>query len=77
RTKWLVHEDAREGVDYSLENLTAVWTETNRQDAELVEMAHQGALSAGYRPGPYSRFTERTLDHWTTWYVGRMTAHGY
>jgi len=77
RTKWLVHEDAVEGVDYDLANLTNIWTETNRQDAALVALAHQGARSAGYRPGPYSRFTERTLNDWTTWYVARMMAAGY
>jgi len=77
RTKWLVNENAVEGVDYDLDHLTAVWMETNRQDAALVEMAHRGALSAGYRPGAYSRFTEKTLDDWTTWYVERMRVHGF
>lgn len=77
RTKWLVSQDAVEGVDYDLEHLTSVWLETNQQDAQLVEMAHAGTLSAGYRPGPYSRFTEKSLDDWTTWYIGRMRAHGY
>jgi len=77
RTKWLVHNTAVEGVDYDLHTLTTVWTETNREDAALVEMAHAGACSAAYRPGPYSRFTERTLNDWTTWYVGRMRAHGF
>ncbi len=32
-TKWLVHKDAVEGVDYDLEDLTHVWNETNDQDA--------------------------------------------
>jgi len=77
RTKWLVHKDAVEGEDYDLANLISVWTDTNREDAELVKISHQGALSAGYRPGPYSRFTERTLDDWSTWYVERMQANGY
>ncbi len=31
-TKWLVHKDAVEGVDYDLKELTHVWTETNNQD---------------------------------------------
>ena len=31
-TKWLVPEDAVEGVDYDLENLTRVWNATNLQD---------------------------------------------
>lgn len=77
RTKWLVNENAVEGVDYDLEHLTSVWMETNRQDAALVEMAHRGVLSAGYRPGTYSRFTEKTLDDWTTWYVERMRVNGF
>ena len=33
RTSWLVHEDAVEGVDYDIDNLTAVWRATNLQDA--------------------------------------------
>jgi Rieske 2Fe-2S family protein len=77
RTKWLVNRDAIEGEDYDLENLTAVWKQTNIEDAHLVALAHQGATSPGYRPGPYSRFTERALDEFTTWYVDRMTAHGH
>jgi Rieske 2Fe-2S family protein len=77
RTKWLVNRDAIEGEDYDLENLTAVWKQTNIEDAHLVALAHQGAMSPGYRPGPYSRFTERALDEFTTWYVDRMTAHGH
>lgn len=77
RTKWLVHKDAIEGEDYDLDHLTAVWRSTNAEDAHLVAIAHQGVSSAGYRPGPYSPFTERALDEFTTWYVDRMTAHGY
>lgn len=75
RTKWLVHKDAVEGVDYDLDRLTAVWTATNDQDAHLVALAHAGASSYGYKPGPYSRFTERQLDDFMSWYVDRMQAH--
>jgi Rieske 2Fe-2S family protein len=77
RTKWLVHKDAVVGEDYDLDHLTAVWKATNAEDAHLVSIAHQGVSSAGYRPGPYSPFTERALDEFSTWYVDRMTAHGY
>jgi len=77
RTKWLVHKDAEEGIDYDVENLTAVWRATNAQDADLVARAQQGVQSAGFVPGPYSRFTERALDEFATWYVERMAAHGY
>ena len=77
RTKWLVHRDAVEGEDYDLAHLTSVWDATNAQDAHLVGLAQAGVSSAGYRPGPYSRFTEAALDDFATWYVGRMLAHGY
>lgn len=77
RTKWLVHKDAVEGVDYDLDRLTSVWKATNEQDAHLVGLAHDGARSRGYVPGPYSRFTEGQLDNFATWYVERMQANGY
>jgi Rieske 2Fe-2S family protein len=77
RTKWLVHKDAVEGVDYDLERLTSVWKATNAQDAHLVELAHAGASSYGYKPGQYSRFTEGQLDNFATWYVERMQAYGF
>lgn len=77
RTKWLVHKDAVEGVDYDLDTLTEVWRATNDQDAHLVALAHAGASSYGYLPGPYSGFTEGQLDNFISWYVDRMQAHGY
>ncbi|EKE45275.1 putative dyoxygenase (alpha subunit) oxidoreductase protein [Oceaniovalibus guishaninsula JLT2003] len=77
RTKWLVHKDAVEGEDYDLDNLTAVWKATNAEDAHLVSLAHRGVSQMGYRPGPYSRFTERALEDFATWYVERMAANGY
>jgi glycine betaine catabolism A len=76
RTKWLVHKDAVEGVDYDLDRLTEVWKATNQQDADLVAIAHAGVSSYGYVPGPYSRFTEGHLDSFMQWYVARMQAHG-
>jgi Rieske 2Fe-2S family protein len=77
RTKWLVHKDAVEGVDYDLEKLTNVWVATTDQDAELVARSHAGVLDPAYAPGPYSRFSETNLDKFATWYIDRMRAHGY
>lgn len=76
RTKWLVHEDALEGVDYSLSNLIEVWQATNAQDARLVEINHQGTQDPGYRPGPFSPFTESYLERFSRWYAARLEAHG-
>jgi Rieske 2Fe-2S family protein len=74
RTKWLVHKDAVEGRDYDLENLTAVWSATNRQDADLVESCQAGVSSPAYEPGPYSPYTEGLVEKFCDWYLGRLTA---
>lgn len=74
RTTWCVRRDAVEGVDYSVENLTAVWNATNDQDRRLVENSHVGVQSSAYQPGPYSPYTETLVDAFCNWYVDRMRA---
>lgn len=74
RTKWLVHKDAVEGVDYDVKNLTAVWNATNDQDRRLVEESHHGAKSSAYQPGPYSPYTETLVEKFTEWYINRLGA---
>ncbi|MEN0135185.1 MAG: aromatic ring-hydroxylating dioxygenase subunit alpha [Rhodococcus sp. (in: high G+C Gram-positive bacteria)] len=74
RTTWLVHPDAVEGVDYDIDNLTAVWKATNEQDAGFVERAHQGLLSPAYIPGPYSP-SEYQVEAFINWYIGRLRKH--
>ncbi|MGF6261870.1 Rieske 2Fe-2S family protein [Paraburkholderia youngii] len=76
RTKWLVHADAVEGVDYDLQRLTEVWTATNAQDASLVAVNHRGTQDPGFIPGPYSPFTETYVYQFTRWYAARLKAHG-
>jgi Rieske 2Fe-2S family protein len=74
RTRWLVHKDAQEGVDYDLKRLTEVWDATNDQDSALVANAHQGIVSSAYQPGPYSPYTEGLVDKFCNWYLGRLGA---
>jgi Rieske 2Fe-2S family protein len=74
RTRWLVHKDAQEGVDYDLHNLTTVWEKTNDQDSSLVARAHEGISSPAYVPGPYSPYTEGLVEKFCEWYLGRMSA---
>ncbi|MDR5782988.1 aromatic ring-hydroxylating dioxygenase subunit alpha [Caballeronia sp. LZ065] len=75
RTKWLVHEDAVEGVDYDVQTLTEVWVATTRQDADLVANTHNGTQDPAYVPGPYSRYTETALDQFCRWYDARLSEH--
>jgi Rieske 2Fe-2S family protein len=66
--KWLVHQDAVEGVDYDLEHLTTLWMKTNLQDIELVENNQRGVRSLGYTPGPYCEEAESLVISFTDWY---------
>ncbi|MBB2176294.1 aromatic ring-hydroxylating oxygenase subunit alpha [Gluconacetobacter johannae] len=74
RTKWLVHKDAVEGVDYDLQRLTEVWEATNRQDADLVAIGQQGATDPAYEAGPYSPYTEGLVEKFAAWYIDRLAA---
>jgi Rieske 2Fe-2S family protein len=71
-TKWLVHEDAVEGVDYDLDTLTAVWRATNAQDQRLVETNQLGINSRGYEPGQYSPVVESGVMAFIDWYLDAM-----
>jgi Rieske 2Fe-2S family protein len=74
RTRWLVHKDAQEGVDFDVAHLTAVWKATNDQDCSLVARAHQGISSPAYAPGPYSAYTEDLVDTFCIWYLNHLQA---
>ncbi|WP_244818396.1 aromatic ring-hydroxylating dioxygenase subunit alpha [Caballeronia sp. Lep1P3] len=76
RSKWLVHADAVEGVDYTVKELTEVWAATNAQDKHLVEITHQGTQDPAYRPGVFSPFTEVYVEQFSQWYAARLHAHG-
>ncbi|MBP2235427.1 Rieske 2Fe-2S family protein [Sinorhizobium kostiense] len=71
-TKWLVNKDAVEGVDYTLEELTHVWTETNDQDRQIVEENAFGIRSPAYQPGPYSVEHEGGVMQFVDWYSRYM-----
>ena len=67
-TKWLVHKDAVEGVDYDPERLRQVWDATNDQDRILAEENQKGINSIGYEPGPYSETFEFGVINFINWY---------
>lgn len=70
RTTWLVADDAVEGVDYDLQQLTHTWEQTNIQDQELVELAQRGISSPVYEQGPYMR-SEYQVEAFINWYIQR------
>lgn len=74
RTTWLVHEDAREGVDYTVDDLTHVWRETNSQDAAFVALAQKGVTDPAYLPGPYVP-SEYQVNAFCNWYLDRVNEY--
>jgi Rieske 2Fe-2S family protein len=73
--KWLVHEDAVEGVDYELDRLIDLWTRTNLQDKQLSENNQVGVKSPGYLPGPYSPDAEPLAMRFVDWYCRKAEAY--
>ncbi|NMO01728.1 aromatic ring-hydroxylating dioxygenase subunit alpha [Gordonia sp. TBRC 11910] len=73
RTTWLVHQDAVEGVDYNVDDLTLVWRSTNDEDRSLVERTQRGVTDPGYLPGRYST-VENDVESFVSWYIGRLAA---
>ena len=71
-TKWLVHRDAVEGVDYDLDELTHVWLATNEQDRRIVQENQIGVTSPAYQQGPYSPLHEAALLQFQDWYAGAL-----
>jgi Rieske 2Fe-2S family protein len=71
-TRWLVHKEAVEGVDYDLADLTRVWNATNDQDRRIVEENQRGILSPAYEPGPYSPAHEAGVMQFVDWYCELM-----
>ncbi|MDD9720539.1 aromatic ring-hydroxylating dioxygenase subunit alpha [Sulfitobacter sp. PR48] len=72
-TKWLVHKDAVEGVDYDLQRLTEVWIATNDEDRRVVEDNQRGINSPAYEPGPYSPIHETGVIGFVDWYCNTMS----
>jgi len=60
--KWLVREDAHEGVDYDEGKLRWLWETTTEQDKGLIELNAAGVATRGYVPGPYSKLEGMAED---------------
>ena len=68
---WLVDEDAVEGEDYDVDNITAVWAVTLSEDKTITENNQAGILSSAYVPGVYSAQEQRIAD-FTRWYLNSL-----
>ena len=71
-TKWLVHRDAVEGVDYDLKELTEVWLATNAADTRNCQENQIGVNSPAYAPAPYSPVHESGVTQFVHWYCTHL-----
>jgi phenylpropionate dioxygenase-like ring-hydroxylating dioxygenase large terminal subunit len=66
RNRWIVHEDAIEGVDYEIDEVTAFVNAFNQEDTGIVAKQQLGVESMAYVPGPY----QVPLEQATRLFVG-------
>jgi Rieske 2Fe-2S family protein len=71
-TKWLVHKDAVEGVDYDVKTLTEVWLATNEADRRVCQETQKGVMSPAYDPAPYSPVHENGVTQFIDWYTSQL-----
>ncbi len=71
-TKWLVHKDAVEGVDYDVAEMTEVWLATNHSDTRICQENQIGVCSPAYDPGPYSPVHEDGTIQFVDWYCTHL-----
>jgi glycine betaine catabolism A len=71
-TKWLVHKDAVEGIDYDLKRLTEVWMATNDSDRRVCQENQIGVNSPAYEPAPYSPVHEDGVSQFVDWYCTHL-----
>lgn len=57
-TRWLMHKDAVEGVNYDVARLHEVWNATNDQDRRPAGGDQRGINSDVYQLGPYLKTHE-------------------
>jgi glycine betaine catabolism A len=73
-TKWLVHRDAVEGLDYDVQELTKVWLATNAADTRNCQENQIGVNSPAYSPAPYSPVHEAGVTQFVHWYCTHLEA---
>jgi len=63
---WMVRDDAEEGKDYMVDELTWLWDVTTEADKEIIVNNSKGVSSKFYEPGPFSRMEdmERNYIEW-------------
>lgn len=68
---WLVRDDAQEGKDYVVDELTWLWDVTTQSDKEIIVNNWRGVNSRYYNAGPFSKM-EAMESRYIEWLVGEL-----
>jgi len=68
---WFVNDDAEEGKDYELDDLTWLWDVTTQADEVIIANNQLGVDSRFYQPGKLSQM-EDFQQHFLDWYVASL-----
>ena len=68
---WFVRNDAEEGKDYDVDELTWLWDVTTESDKEIIVNNWKGVRSRYYQPGPLSEM-EDYEQNWTEWILQEL-----
>ncbi len=71
-TKWLVHKDAVEGVDYDVGELSQGVAGDNAADTVNCQENQIGVNSPAYDPAPYSPVHEAGVTQFVHWYCTHL-----
>jgi phenylpropionate dioxygenase-like ring-hydroxylating dioxygenase large terminal subunit len=74
RTRWLVHEEAVEGQDYSVEEVVRLADMFNKEDKAIVELTQEGINSRAYEPGPLHQPLENEVRKYLGHYLSMIKA---
>lgn len=72
---WLVRNDAEEGRDYDVDDLTWLWDVTTKADKTIIVNNWKGLRSRYYMPGPFSEM-ERAERIYVDWILRELAAPG-
>eukprot|EP01126_Amoeba_proteus_P018849 TRINITY_DN1959_c0_g2_i25.p1 TRINITY_DN1959_c0_g2~~TRINITY_DN1959_c0_g2_i25.p1 ORF type:complete len:372 (-),score=60.44 TRINITY_DN1959_c0_g2_i25:943-2058(-) len=72
KSAWIVHKDAEEGKDYSLDKLVPFWEKTNNADWKICEYNMQGIMSHKYQPQPFVKKKESGIENFLLWYFNKL-----
>ena len=65
------NEDAKEGDDYNIDDITFIWDVTTQEDTMIIENNQKGLLSQSFTPGVLSH-NESAVTYFYNWYFTNM-----